>query len=636
MLQAIRDKTSGWIAYVIIGLISIPFALWGINSYLGGGEEQPSAVVDGVEISQRQLDFAYSRYRERLAEMFGGRIPQGLGDDEILKEQVLTQVIEEQVLLNHIQDEGFRVNDAELFAILRSNPAFVVDGRFDPQHYRDQVASLGYLPAQFEEELRRSTEMQQLGNAIRSSAFVVPAQAERIVELEQQERKIRALTLAADDATIEVSADEIEQYYNDQSGAFSQPARTKVEYIELDLRSVERSVEVTEEQVLQRYETQRDLLTTPEYRTASHILLTTNASMDEGARAQVKERIEQLKSRIAQGEDFATLAQEFSEDPGSASSGGDLGEVEKGVMVKPFEAVLFAMAEGEVSDPVETQFGWHLIKLHSIAGGQTPTLEEARAQIEDDLRTELAENQIYDLAERLATITYEQFDSLLPAAEQLGLQIRTSDWFTRDAGEGIAEDPRVRAAAFTNEVLRENRNSEALELGDNRMVVLHLAEYQAQKALPLSEVRDQIVEALQMRKAREQAVQRGKQLLEALRTGSSLEQVAQQQGLTIQDPGYVKRNGSYAVSSDLVNLAFTLPKPSSAGTPHFEGLSEASGEYSIVELSEVRSSTDQATDKSDSTVQAFGRADSDAEYQALIKLLASRAKVSRTPVAELE
>ena len=228
MLQAIREKTSGWIAYVIIGLISIPFALWGINSYLGGGEQQPAAIVNGEEISVQQLDYAYSRYRERLLSVFGGQMPAAFADDDVLKEQVLGQVIEEQVLMGYIQDQGFRVSDEKLFAMIQSTPAFQIDGQFSPEQYRNQLASQGYLPAQFEEEIRRSEEMRQLGSAIRTTAFAVPVQIERYQSLNNQERKVRTLTISAEsDTGIEISETEIEQYYEAQSAFFMQPARLR-------------------------------------------------------------------------------------------------------------------------------------------------------------------------------------------------------------------------------------------------------------------------------------------------------------------------------------------------------------------------------------------------------------------------
>ena len=229
MLQSIRDKTSGWIAYLIIGLISVPFALWGINSYLGGGEEQPAAVVNGDEITPRQLDFAYTRYRERLSSVFGGRIPEVFNDEDTLKEQALSQIIEEKVLLNYIKDKGFRVGDSELFANIQTMAVFQQDGKFNKELYQNQLASQGYSPALFEQEMRRSQEMEQLSLAIKSSAFTVPVEFKQFNNLKNQQRKLRTLTFKNQTDSIQVSDQQITDYYTEQAARYMEPAKIKLD-----------------------------------------------------------------------------------------------------------------------------------------------------------------------------------------------------------------------------------------------------------------------------------------------------------------------------------------------------------------------------------------------------------------------
>ena len=635
MLQSIRDKTSGWIAYLIIGLISIPFALWGINSYLGGGEQKPAATVNGVEISQQQLDFAYGRYRERLTSVFGGTLPAAFSDENMLKEQVLSQLIEEEVLLGYIKDAGYRVGDENLFENIRTMSVFQQDGSFNKEQYRNQLASQGYQPSQFESELRRSLEMQQLGQAIKSTAFMLPVQRELYQQINTQQRKLRVMSVLNNPQDIDVPAAEVEEYYNKQSALFMNPARIKVDYLEVSIDTLKNAVEVTEDQVLTRYESIKDQLTTPETREASHILLTLKDDADSAEQEAVKQKIDELKARVDQGEDFSALAREFSQDPGSASEGGDLGEVERGMMVKPFETALFDMQEGDVSDPVKSQFGWHLIKLGKISGGVTQSLDQARDQIKQDLATEMAESQVYDLAESLSNISYEQPDSLTPAADQLGLKIHTSDWFTRAAGSGIAENELLRQAAFSDEVLQQKRNSEALELGDNRVVVIHLNEYQESKLQPLNEVYAKIMQDLKVKKGRELAQQKGKALLQSINQGEkTFDEVASENDLKINDVDFVNRQ-SVAVSSDVLNAAFTLPHPAN-GKAVYEGVSEVNGNFSIVELSEIKvdnaADTAQSSQKIDSLVQSY----SDANYRALLKNLTAKADITRTPVTELE
>jgi peptidyl-prolyl cis-trans isomerase D len=637
MLQSIRDKTSGWIAYLIIGLISIPFALWGINSYLGGGEQQPAAVVNGVEITPRQLDYAYARYRERLASVFGGNLPSAFDDEVILKEQVLTQLIEEQVLLSYVQHQGFRVGDEKLFENIQSMPTFQLDGQFSKELYQNQLASQGYQPALFEQELRQSTEMEQLNQAISSTAFTVPSQIDAFQRLQNQSRKIRTLTIENPVDLMTVSDQEIEEYYSQQAALYMEPAMVKVDYVQLSLDSIKQGIDVIEDQILQRYDQLADQLTTAEIRTASHILLSVKNDASEELVEQTRQKIVDLKTRIDNGESFSTIAMEFSQDPGSATEGGDLGEVERGMMVKPFESVLFALEEGQISDPVKTQFGWHIIKLEKIFGPETPSFDMARVEIEQEIKMELAESRIYDLVENLANIGYEQPDSLLPAADQLELKIKTTDFFSRNKGEGLADDAKFRQAAFSDEVLNQNRNSETIELSDNRVVMMHLNTLQPAKQKPLESVRAELVDTLKKKKGRAQAETDGKKLLGELNQGKTLDDVAQIAGIKLLDIGFTKRTSS-TLDSDVLNVAFTMTKP--INNPVYEGITEVDGDYTIIELSEVRidvlAESDEAQVSQKKELKSLTDATANYEYQAMIKSLAEKADIIRTPVAELQ
>jgi len=633
MLQAIREKTSGWIAYLIIALISVPFALWGINSYLGGGAEKPAAVVNGDEITPRQLDAAYARYRDQLASIFGGRIPPSLNDENALKEQALSQIIEQKVLANYIKDKGYRIGDKKLFEIIQSMQVFQENGKFNRQTYQHQLSSQGYSPAYFEQELRQSTEMQQLNQAIKASAFSVPTQLEKLNQLQNEERKISVLTFKNQAKTIAVSDQEITDFYDKNAALYMAPEKVKVDFIELSLEKMSKGIEISEEQIRDKYEQMLEQLTTPETRKASHILLTVKNEGDDEA---VKKKLLELKKRIEDGENFATIAKKFSQDPGSASDGGGLGDIERGDMVPPFEEVLFSMKPGELSDPVKTQFGWHIIKLISIKGGGTKTLEQARSEIEQELKTEKAESQIYDLAENLASIAYEEPDSLQPAADQLDLKLETSDWFTRTQGAGIAAEDKVRQAAFSDEVLGQKINSELIELSDNRVVIIHLKDHQPATRKPLSEVRDLIIAEIKKKKGRELAEAEGKKALEQLRAGKkALADFSQAASVELNDAGYVNRKDN-KLTKELINAAFVMSRPVD-GKPVYDGVSQVNGDYSIIELSDVRIAASAEDKKSDEDIAAkLNGAKANYEYQALIKTLTEKAKIIRTPVKDLQ
>ena len=434
MLQAIRDKTTGWIAYAIIFLISVPFALWGVNSYLGGGEAVVAATVNGEDISVRNFDTAYANYRQRLARAFGGTIPAAFGDEALLKNQVLTQMIEEIALRQYSLNQQYSISKKQLGELIRAQQEFQIDGQFDQSIYEAQLASVGYSIRGFEQEFRQTQIMGQLQTAVNVTAFTVPERKKQFTSLSSQARKIRIITRPLDAEAFSVSEAEIEDYYAGNANRYMTPEQAKIDYLELNLDSIKALVEVDEELVLDRYEQAKDSYTASEIRTASHILLTVEEGVSDENIEQVKQRLLELRAQIVETDDFAGVAREFSQDPGSSADGGNLGEIESGVMVQAFEDVLFQMQVGGLSEPVRTAFGWHLIKLDAIRGGGTRALEEVRPEIEDEIKSEMAENQIFDIVENLSNLAYEQSDSLLPAADQLGLELLTSEWFDRYSG----------------------------------------------------------------------------------------------------------------------------------------------------------------------------------------------------------
>ncbi len=630
MLQAIRDKVTGWIAYAIIFLISVPFALWGVNSYLGGGEAMPAATVNGEDISSRDLDTAYASRRRQLAELFGGTIPAGFGDENFLKERVLTQLIEEYALRQYADKKRYRIGDEELNKLIRSMKVFQSDGQFDSSIYRAQLESQGYSPAGFEQEFRRTQSIDQLQTAINATAFILPEQQKQFFSLSNQTRKIRVLTRPVDSDTYVISEQEVEDYYQANAGRYMTSEQVKIDFLEVSLESIKSLVDVPEEQLLDRYQLAKESYTSAEYRTASHILLTGEDGSSKDESDQVRNRLADIRAQIATGEDFAALARQFSEDPGSAADGGNLGEIEKGMMVQPFEKALFSMQVGELSEPIKTTFGWHLIKLDQVSGGETRSYDEVRVDIEDEFRSDLAESQIYDLVENLANLAYEQSDSLSPAAEQLGLELQTSQWFDRQAGTGIALEPQIRNVAFSNDVLNQGINSEAIELADSRVVFLRINDRKPPAQQALDEVSAAIIETLKRNKGRQHNKLVGEQAFDALKSGKSLDDIAADWNIDLVDQGFIGRDDP-ALDRNLLRRAFRMKKPADGLV--FDQLAHANGDYSLVELSAVISND---SDVDSERAKALSSAAAGADYQAVLKVLASRAEVVRTPLSEIQ
>jgi len=630
MLQAIRDKTTGWIAYVIVFLICVPFALWGVNSYLGGGEVTPPATVDGQAISQQNFDTAYANYRRQLERAFGGSIPDYFASEGVLKEQVLTQLVEQSALSQYADKKYYRIGDVELNKLIRSIEAFQTDGIFNPSIYQSQVASLGYSAAGFEQEFRRSQSIDQLQTGLNSTAFTVSSIQDQLTSLQNQTRKVRVLTRPDQNSKIEISQLEIEQYFDKNNARFMTPERLQIDYIELSLDGIKASLDITDGQLSDRYKQSKSSYTTPEYRTASHILLKLDAQASDEESDLILQKLIIIRDQIAQGTPFSEVAKQNSEDPGSSQNGGSLGKIELGMMVKPFEDVLFQMAVGDLSEPVKTSFGWHLIQLDEVNGGKVKPFNDVKLELLDEIRTELAESKIFDLSERLANLAYEQSDSLKPAADELGLELQTSDWFDAQSGQGITTEAKIRNVAFSDEVLSQQLNSEAIELSDNRVVFLRVKNHQSATQKDIAEVSNQIDSIIRQTKGRDESLVVGKQALVALSGGQSLDDIAEYWSASIIDSGFVSRD-SRELDNELVRLAFSMDKPDSF--QRFDGFSHPDGRYSIVELSAILSTV---SDQDAAKVKALTVSQSAAEFLSILKLLVNRSEVVKTSVQDLQ
>ncbi len=561
-----------------------------------------------------------------MTQVFGGSIPESLDIEVLLKDQALTQLIEATVLRTYARERGYRIGDDELNQLIRSMDVFKIDGEFDSSIYQAQLRSQGYSSAGYEQRLRQTQATEQLQTGIVATAFILPQSQTQFTYLSNQTRKIRVLTRPLGAGSIVISDTEIEDYYQAQAALFMSPEQIKIDYLVLSLERVKASIEISEDLLLDRYEDTKDAFTSAEFREASHILLTLDEDASQQESDGVRGRILEIKQLIDQGGDFASLAREFSQDPGSASEGGSLGEIEPGMMVQPFETALFNLQAGDISDPVKTSFGWHLIKLDQISGGGTKSFSAVRAELEDEVKTEMAESQIYDMVENLSNLAYEQSDSLLPAAEQFDLEVQTSDWFDRNTGSGIAFEPAVRKHAFSDDVLSQGLNSEAIELADNRVVFVRLNQHRSASQKSLEQVRGEIEQRLKQQKGRNDNVETGKQALQNLLSGNTLDAIAADWGFEIIESDFVSRN-SPEFNPQLLTRAFTMKKPE--GGLVFEGFPHGNGDYSLIELSAVLSN-DSSPDKE--AVKSFSTASANLEYQSVIKALTNEAEVVKSPL----
>jgi len=372
MLLDLREtiRNSKPIKYTLITIICIPFVLFGIGSYFSAGGPGYAAKVDGSEISAQQLENAYSQQRRQMAQMFGGQIPEGFGDEAALRQQALDGLVRQQVLRNTVAENKFTVSDKTLASAIQDIPAFRnAEGGFDRERYMAQLQSSGMSVDAFENSFREDTALAQFQAGIVDTSFVLPTEKDLNESLARQVRTVDAIRLPLEPAreSIEIADTEVQTYFDENADNYTFPQRAKIKYIRLNRAVLADAIDVTDEEAQEYFDANKGNYLVPEERKASHILLT----LDEDASdAEVNEQTEILSSisgRIASGESFADLAKEFSKDPGSATVGGSLGQIAPGVMVPAFEQAVFALANvNDLSEPVRTQFGLHLIKLDEI------------------------------------------------------------------------------------------------------------------------------------------------------------------------------------------------------------------------------------------------------------------------------
>jgi peptidyl-prolyl cis-trans isomerase D len=635
MLQAIRERAQGWIAWLIVILISIPFALWGIQSYTGIGGEPVAATVDGADITQRELDQRFQRTRMELRERLGSAYRPELFDDKQLRREVLDDMIREHVVLETSLALGLRASDQAVRLTVLADPAFQAGGRFDKDTYETRLRQNGMVPAQFEDRLRQRLLVAQLARALEATEVVTAREMGEAARLTRQTRDLSYVVLPALGFTSDdpLGDDEIGSYYEANRPQFETPEQVKVEYLVLDAANLPGVSAPSDEKLREAYTAHPERFGQPERRRARHVLVTAPTGADPAVDAQAKAAIEAARERIAKGEDFAAVAKEVSQDPGSKARGGDLGEFGRGVMDPAFEEAVFSMPVGQLSGPVRSRFGYHLIETTGITPASTKPFEDARAELIDELTKQESSALFFDQSERLATLAYETPDSLAPAAEQLGLQVQTSDWFPRAGGVSLFANPKVLNAAFSDDLVKQGVNSELIEPERDRMqvVVLRVIDHRDASVKPLAEVRDEVIAALRQVRAQKAAVAAVEDMRKRLIAGASIAEVAG--SYAVESPGAVTREDQRA-PQEVRNVAFTLPRPAEGSVSAGVAVLEDGAALVVVSKVEDGAQDGVSDDARDQQARAMARALASQGYKHLVEDLESRAKIERRALPE--
>jgi len=503
MLLDLREtvRNSKPIKYTLITLICIPFALVGIGSYFSGGTATPVAEVNGVPIDQQQLERAYQQQRQQLARMFGGQLPPAFANETALRGQALEQLITQQVLESEVSKQNFAVGDKTLGRAIRNLPNFQVDGKFDKETYQLQLRASGLSVPAFEQSFRDDTAINQFRTGVSETSFTLPQEADRLAALTRQTRTIEAVRFDFEKAKSGVTStdEEIDAYFAANKDSYIFPQRAKIQYIELNNEDLAAAVDVSDEQAQSYYDENRGSFIRPEQRDASHILL----SADEGDTQEHIAELVKVVARIEAGESFADIAKELSDDVGSAELGGSLGTIFPGAMVPEFEEAVYALGSvDELSAPIVSDFGVHLIKLDAIQAESGKPFDEVREDIIATLKQDEADATYFDLRELLVEYTFDNPDSLEAAGDATGLEIKESDWLDSETESGpVLSSASVTQAMFSDQVLVEEINSDIIEISPRHVLVLRVAEHEGPRPKTIEDVRADVIDTVNSNKA---------------------------------------------------------------------------------------------------------------------------------------
>ena len=607
MLQKLRDKTSGWIATVILGLLIIPFAFFGMESYLSQRVDTYAAriaqpptwwtsapdvwpltllwkthEIDSNEFRQR-FETARMRARDEQGDAFDAKAFESVEN----KRKVLDEMIDEQVMRMTADRDRIVVSDSEVRAAIQQVPDFQVDGKFNADRYQLLLSSQSppQSPREFEQKIRDGLQYGLIPSRLAISAFVTDSEVDRVLRLLGEQRDVSFVAMPpVPPDTAPVTPAQIEAWYKANASMYRRPETVRLEYVEVDGSKLPPPV-IDEALLRKRYQEQSAKYTLAEQRSVSHILVQVAADASDADKKAAEARANKLATQArAPGADFAALAKANSDDAGSKDKGGDLGLMTKGGLPGPFEDAAFAMQSGEVRGPVKSDFGWHIIKVNEIRAGNQQPFEAVRAQLETELQQSEGERAYNELTGKLVDAVYKNPSALAPAAQALGLPVQTTAPFTRNGGTGIASDQKVVRAAFAETAIQDRTASDTIELAPNRSVIIRVLEHSPDAALPLASVTDGVVAAIRADRQRKAAEAAADALVKAAKA-NGLAAAAASAKLAVADANGMDRR-SQLPSPRAVDAFFNLPRPQNNQIP--VGKVELGGQYLVYAIRAVR------------------------------------------------
>lgn len=598
MLQNIRERAQGWLAWLILIIVCVPFALWGVYNYFEGGSKVNVAEVNGRAIDIQHFQEAFDNYKRQLEQSLGKKFDVNKLDQHKLKEQALEQLIDGILLQQAADDAHMRISDAQVVGAVRSFAAFQKDGQFERKLYEERLAGAGMNPVAFEEKLRTDMLDGQVQQGIADTAFVTPDEVNAMSVLKEQKRDIVYTTISAQPyrKAVKLTDADIENYYKTHQKEFRIPEMVKIAYLELSVAELAKQIKPTEKELHDYYDQHKNKYQVAEQRSSDYILVHVPKNASKKQDEAAHDEAETLLKRIRAGETFAEVAKSAATSKDAQQiEANQLGFLSKGVMGDAFDHALFSLKQGQVSDVVRTKDGYIIIKLKDIKAGTVKSFAQVKDEVEQAYRKGQAERKYFDKADQLGNLVFENPDSLKTASEKLGLPIKHSDYFTKSGGQGITANPKVLDAAFGPDVLEQGQNSEPLDLGNNRTVVIRDADHRPPTTRSLADVRAQIKDELTAQTAAEEARKQGQQILKRLRGGEDRAKVGTEENVQWQEAKAAGRNDP-EVNLAALRAAFKLGAPKN-GKPIYGGVALGTGDYAVVGVLSVDNPKEASLDK---------------------------------------
>ncbi|MCM0147528.1 peptidylprolyl isomerase [Photobacterium galatheae] len=621
MMERMREGVSSIWVKIILSLIIFSFVFAGVGSYLANSNQPVAAKIDGEEISQRQFEEAYQNERNRMQAQLGDYFSTLMGDPGYVQQfrrSVLDRLVNDALIEQRANALGLRISDAQVKKAIRAMPEFQRDGQFDNDVYTSLLRRSRFTPEQFAEYMRTDMLRQQLLTAIQGSDFALGNELAQLQQLEQQQREVRSLTLDLESFKkhVEISEEDSQAYYQAHPEEFTRPEQVKVSYIEMSGDSLKQTITVSDEELKKYYQDNLPKFSTPEQRHVRHILI-------QGDDAEAKAKAEVILAELKGGAEFAALAKAKSDDTFSAKQGGELDWFERGVMDPAFEEAAFGLKDnGDISDVVQSSFGYHIIQLEGMKVPSAKPFADVREDLLADLRDQKAAEAFYQQQTKLADTAFEMPDSLDDAAKAVNAQIQTTDFFALDSAPGVMANPAVLQALDTSEVREDSLNSEVIELGPEHVIVVRVDETRLVQLLPFEEVSGQIHETLATQRGEKAAEKQADEILAALRQGDS--SVLEQHDLSFSEPLTLSRRGSDPV---LTQAAFSMAKPE-AGQPVYGVTHDQQGNVVIIALDKVTEPEIEPTKTSGPLAEQLAQMNAQQDVMAVLDVLRADAKVT--------